>query len=122
VAHASEEQHDSIITIRTTHGGVLVDGKETPFHPTWGELYAAIPGTESVLFPSAELSWPGMCAHLMNSVTNTGRAPNVQVTDPDGVVVAASDIPLWDDTKNFRGNIRSELLWDYHLKAPGGKR
>lgn len=113
-----EEQHDSIITIRTAAGGVLVDGKQTPFHPVYGNICANVPGTDELLFPAAELNWPGMCAHLMNSITNTGRRPNVSVTSPDGVVITTRDIPLWDDAKDFRGNAESELLWNYCRKTP----
>lgn len=103
-----EEQFNSIITISTAHGKVLLDGKNSPF--MYGDLLTNIPGTTDLLFPADELNWPGMCAHLMNCITKTGRRPNVVVTSPHGVVMTTQDIPLWDDDKDFRDNIESELL------------
>lgn len=114
----NEHPHNAVLTL----GCVLIDGKQP--HDPWGAHIAGRvkPKTMSERHPSTNkqlvvnapswakyadqaerVPWPGMFAHLMNEARR-GVTHNVCVTEPDGVVVAACDIP-----------VGTELLWKYAL-------
>jgi hypothetical protein len=109
VAALPDAQHpyDALVEI----AGHVVSGKHNPF--VFFDLRASL-ASGSVLYPRAEVEWPGMFAHLMNDPRGLpGAAVNVCVTDPDGVVVAARDVPPFYPERPLEANAASELLWSY---------
>lgn len=106
-------RYNALITV----DGHLVNGRTSPWGGHASNAKAVIwtgdRARERVLFECSRLSWPGMLAHLMNDSRGSTRGPNVQVTEPDGVVQALTNIPAWDITAGAEGNAASELLWGY---------
>ncbi|GBF97464.1 hypothetical protein Rsub_10387 [Raphidocelis subcapitata] len=107
-AQQAQDYWDALIDI----AGHTISGKHSPFD-AFGELHATL-SDGRVLYPEAQVSWPGMFAHLMNDAHSIpGAGANVRVTDPDGVVQAVSAIPPFDPAKQLAANAASELLWPY---------
>jgi len=72
---ALDTSFDALIEI----GGVYVDDKSNPWGG-YGHL-RALHGKGHVLFQGSVLSYPGICAHLMNDAVNCfGVAPNGSCT------------------------------------------